>query len=191
MFATRSAAFISWLGRRLALMPCCLSRFPNSLESSVQLSHISRNVFCTSGSPLLCGLCDCTCNILYWWQGHSWWEVWHQCRVSTQMQPHPGFGPQLLSAVLHLLIDPPWSELRYSVPMERYQGTLWRRLVWWVFPSWLPRTQPIQSTAWSCLWRRPCICQPTWPWSVFCMLWTCHWWRPLSAGLWSVQHLPD
>ena len=101
MFATRSAVFTSWLGRRLVLMPCHISFPQTSLEPSVHHPRISSCAFCASGSPLLHGLCHCTYQRLYWRLGHFWRKVWHHYEVSTWPWLCPGFDP-LLSLSLSL-----------------------------------------------------------------------------------------
>ena len=137
------------------LMPHPLSHFPNSLSPSVQYHHISSNMSQAFSSPLVCDFCYCTCSRSHWKWGHSWWEVWHQCGVSTQPQLCLGFGPQLSAVLLSGQVLLSWSGFQCLVPVEVwwrwYQGTLWQKSIWWAFLTQVPQTQPFQPTAWSCL----------------------------------------
>ena len=109
------------------------------------------------------------------------------CGVSTQLQLHPGIGPQSLSVLLRLLLGPSWSGFQYLVSVK----------VWWDGVRELcdesQFSEPFQSNSHetSPPNQLPDYAHlPTWLWSASCMLWTYHLSMPPSTGPQSFSCLP-
>ena len=96
-----------------------------------------------------------------------------------------GWARHQSSALLLLISNPSGSGLQCLVPVEvqlrRCQWTPWWKPVSWASPAHFTWIWPIQTTAWFCWHRRPHIRQPTWSWSLSCILRTHRQWTYLSA----------